>query len=34
MKWSGGAVETLPHMQRRQIMYARSTTIQGAALLH
>jgi heme-degrading monooxygenase HmoA len=29
MKWSGGAVETLPHMQRRQIMYARSTTIQA-----
>jgi quinol monooxygenase YgiN len=29
MKWSGGAVETLPHIQRRQIMYARSTTIQG-----
>jgi quinol monooxygenase YgiN len=29
MKWSGGAVETLPHIQRRQIMYARSTTIQA-----
>ena len=29
MKWSGGAVETLPHIQRRQNMYARSTTIQG-----
>jgi Antibiotic biosynthesis monooxygenase len=29
MKWSGGAVETLPHLQRRQIMYARSTTIQA-----
>jgi quinol monooxygenase YgiN len=29
MKWSGGAVETLPHKQRRQIMYARSTTIQA-----
>jgi quinol monooxygenase YgiN len=29
MKWSGGAVETLPHIQRRQIMFARSTTIQG-----
>jgi heme-degrading monooxygenase HmoA len=29
MKWSGGAVETLPHIQRRHIMYARSTTIQG-----
>ena len=29
MKWSGGAVETLPHTQRRQIMYARSTTIQA-----
>jgi quinol monooxygenase YgiN len=29
MKWSGGAVETLPHLSRRQIMYARSTTIQG-----
>src|SRR5258705_4299417 len=29
MKSSGGAVETLPHIQRRQIMYARSTTIQG-----
>ena len=29
MKWSGGAVETLPHIQRRQIMYARSTTVQG-----
>jgi quinol monooxygenase YgiN len=31
MKWSGGAVETLPHIQRRQIMYARSTTIQAQA---
>jgi hypothetical protein len=29
MKWSGGAVETLPHIHRRQIMYARSTTIQA-----
>ena len=29
MKLSGGAVETLPHIQRRQIMYARSTTIQA-----
>ncbi len=29
MKWSGGAVETLPHIQRRQIMYARSTSIQA-----
>jgi heme-degrading monooxygenase HmoA len=29
MKWSGGAVETLPHIQRRQNMYARSTTIQS-----
>ena len=29
MKWSGGAVETLPHTKRRQIMYARSTTIQA-----
>jgi heme-degrading monooxygenase HmoA len=29
MKWSGGAVETLPHIQRRQIMYARSTIIQA-----
>jgi len=29
MKWSGGAVETLPHIQRMQIMYARSTTIQA-----
>ena len=29
MKWSGGAVETLPHIQRRQMMYARSTTIQA-----
>jgi heme-degrading monooxygenase HmoA len=29
MNWSGGAVETLPHIQRRQIMYARSTTIQA-----
>jgi len=29
MKWSGGAVETLPHIQRRQIMYARSTTIHA-----
>ena len=29
MNWSGGAVETLPHNQRRQIMYARSTTIQA-----
>jgi quinol monooxygenase YgiN len=29
MKESDGAVETLPHIQRRQIMYARSTTIQG-----
>ena len=29
MKWSGGAVETLPHLQRRQIMYARSTAIQA-----
>ena len=29
MKWYGGAVETLPHIQRRQIMYARSTTIQA-----
>jgi heme-degrading monooxygenase HmoA len=29
MNWSGGAVETLPHIQRRQIMHARSTTIQA-----
>jgi len=29
MKWSGGAVETLPHIHRRQIMYARSTSIQA-----
>jgi quinol monooxygenase YgiN len=29
MKWFGGAVETLPHNQRRQNMYARSTTIQA-----
>jgi heme-degrading monooxygenase HmoA len=29
MKWSGGAVETLHHMHRRQIMYARSTSIQA-----
>lgn len=29
MKESGGAVETLPHIQPRQIMYARSTTIHG-----
>jgi quinol monooxygenase YgiN len=29
MKGSGGAVETLPHIHRRQIMYARSTTIQA-----
>jgi len=29
MKWFGGAVETLPHIQRRQNMYARSTTIQA-----
>jgi heme-degrading monooxygenase HmoA len=29
MKWSGGAVETLPHIRRRQIMYARSTSIQA-----
>ena len=29
MKKSGGAVETLPRHKRRQIMYARSTTIQA-----
>jgi quinol monooxygenase YgiN len=30
MKWSGGAVETLPHMTTEaDQMYARSTTIQG-----
>ena len=30
MKWSGGAVETLPHQYNGgKIMYARSTTIQG-----
>jgi hypothetical protein len=29
MKWSGGAGETLPHIQRRQNMYARSTTVQA-----